>query len=104
LTLFKNLRSESLAADPAGFFKEILDWNLTEYQRELVELFDAKQFIAARWSRQSGKSTTVSGLVLRFARYHDDVCVAVVGPSWRQTKLNIRRIGSFVRRLGDPEN
>jgi phage FluMu gp28-like protein len=99
----QELKIESLAADPSGFFKEVLDWNLTEYQRELVKLFDAKQFIAARWSRQSGKSTTVSGLVLRFARYHDDVCVAVVGPSWRQTKLNIRRIGSFVRKLGDPK-
>ena len=93
---------EQLKFKPVKFFREILDWRLTDYQQELVKLFDVNQFIAARWSRQSGKSTTVSGLVLRFARYHADVYVAVVGPSWRQTKLNIRRIGSFVRKLGDP--
>ncbi len=92
---------EQLKSKPVKFFKEILDWNLTDYQQELVKLFDDNQFIAARWSRQSGKSTTCSGLVLKFACYTPDVYVAVVGPSWRQTKLNIRRVGSFVRRLGD---
>jgi hypothetical protein len=93
---------EELKSEPVKFFKEILDWKLTDYEEELVELFDENQFIAARWSRQSGKSTTVSGLVLRFARYNDDMYVAVVGPSWRQTKLNIRRVGSFTRKLNDP--
>ena len=93
---------EELKSEPVKFFEEILDWKLTDYQQELVKLFDANQFIAARWSRQSGKSTTVSGLCLRFACYLPDVYVAVIGPSWRQTKLNIRRVGSFVRRLGDP--
>ncbi|MEM2108143.1 MAG: terminase family protein [Candidatus Bathyarchaeia archaeon] len=88
-------------ADPVAFFREVLGWELTEYQKEAVRLFDGNQFLALRWSRQSGKSTTCSGLLLRFALYNPDCYIAVVGPSWRQTKLNIRRIGSFVHRLGD---
>ncbi|MCW4048067.1 MAG: terminase family protein [Candidatus Bathyarchaeota archaeon] len=90
-------------SDPEAFFREVLDWQLTEYQREAVRLFDGNQFLALRWSRQSGKSTTCAGLLLRFALYHPDCYIAVVGPSWRQTKLNVRRIGSFVHRLGDPQ-
>lgn len=92
---------EAVRLDAAEFFRVILKWELTDYQREAVELFDKSQFIALRWSRQSGKSTTVAGLLLRYALYHADSYIAVVGPSWRQTKLNVRRIGSFVHRLGD---
>ncbi|MEM2107955.1 MAG: terminase family protein [Candidatus Bathyarchaeia archaeon] len=93
---------EQVKDDPVLFFREVLGWELTEYQKEAVRLFDQNQFIVLRWSRQSGKSTTCAGLLLRFALYHPDCHIAVVGPSWRQTKLNIRRIGNFVHRLGDP--
>ena len=47
----------------------------------------------------SGKSWTVSALLLNYALTHPDSYIAVVGPSWRQTKLNIRRIAYFLQRI-----
>jgi phage FluMu gp28-like protein len=55
--------------------------------------------VAARWCRQSGKSWIASGLLLDDAVNNNDWYIAVVGPSWRQTKLNIRRISMFQRKL-----
>lgn len=72
------------------------------YQTELIDLFEKNQFLAARWCRQSGKSFTVSALLLNYALNHDDSYIAIMGPSWRQTKLNIRRISYFLRKLNDP--
>ena len=67
------------------------------YQDELIELYKQFQFVAARWCRQSGKSWIASGLLLTDALAKDDSHLAVVGPSWRQTKLNIRRISACLR-------
>jgi len=57
------------------------------------------QFVAACWSRQSGKSQMIAALLLHYALKHRDSYLAVVGPSWRQTKLIIRRINFFLRKL-----
>jgi len=90
---------EDLRSDPVEFFRQVLGFEPTEYQRELIRLFLENQFIAARWCRQSGKSWTISALLLNFALSHPDSYIAVVGPSWRQTKLNIRRISHFLRNI-----
>ncbi len=86
-------------ANTAGFFDRTLDFKLTKYQKELVRLFEKNQFVAARWCRQSGKSSTVSGLLLHYALTHPSVHIGVVGPSWRQTKLNLQRISRFLSKL-----
>ncbi len=70
-----------------------------KYQLDLAKSFEENQFTVARWCRQSGKSFIVSALLLKYAYEHDKSYIAIVGPSWRQTKLNIRRIGEFCRRL-----
>ena len=90
---------ETLKTDPLEFFRQVLGVEPTDYQRELIELFQKNQFIAARWSRQAGKSFTTSGLLLNYALANANFYIGVVGPSWRQTKLVIRRIGEFARRL-----
>jgi phage FluMu gp28-like protein len=41
----------------------------------------------------------ISALLLWYALTHPGSCIAVVGPSWRQTKLIIRRINGFLKRL-----
>jgi hypothetical protein len=51
------------------------------------------------WMRQTGKSFSISALLLKYALENADSYIAIVGPSWRQTKLSIRRIGNFCRRL-----
>jgi phage FluMu gp28-like protein len=93
---------EGLKREPAEFFRQILGFEPFNYQAELIELFEKNQFLAARWCRQSGKSWTISALLLNYALNHDDSYIGVVGPSWRQTKLNIRRISYFLRKLNDP--
>ena len=90
---------ETLKTDPLEFFRQVLGVEPTDYQKELIELFQKNQFIAARWSRQSGKSFTTSGILLNYALANANIYIGVVGPSWRQTKLVIRRIGDFARRL-----
>jgi hypothetical protein len=52
---------ETLKTDPLEFFRQVLGVEPTDYQKELIELFQKNQFVAARWSRQSGKSFTTSG-------------------------------------------
>lgn len=90
---------ESLKTDPLEFFRQILGFEPTDYQKEIIELFQKNQFVAARWSRQSGKSFTASALLLNYALAHPEAYIGVVGPSWRQTKRIISRIGTFARRL-----
>ncbi|HLE74911.1 MAG TPA: terminase family protein [Candidatus Bathyarchaeia archaeon] len=90
---------EELKTNPVEFFRQILGFEPTVYEKELIELFQENQFLAARWCRQSGKSWTISALLLNYALIQPDAYIGVVGPSWRQTKLNIRRISYFVRRL-----
>jgi len=83
--------------DPVRFFREILGFQPFSYQIELAELFTKNQFLAARWNRQSGKSHIVAALLLHYALTHPGSYIGVVGPSWRQTKLVIRRVNSFLR-------
>jgi len=92
-------RVETLKTDPLEFFHQVLHVEPTDYQKKLVELSQKNQFVAARWSRQSGKSLTTSGMLLNYALVNANVYVGVVGPSWRQTKLVIRRIRDFERTL-----
>jgi phage FluMu gp28-like protein len=94
---------EELKGDAAEFFEQILGFKPFKYQTDLIKLFDSNQFLAARWCRQSGKSWTISALLLNYALNNRDSYIAVVGPSWRQTKLNIRRIGYFLRKLPNQE-
>ncbi|NLF87395.1 hypothetical protein GX563_01070 [Candidatus Bathyarchaeota archaeon] len=69
------------------------------YQREFIDIFENNPFTAARWCRQSGKTATISALLLRYAVTHPDAAIGVVGPSWRQTKRIIARIAAFTHKL-----
>jgi phage FluMu gp28-like protein len=90
---------EGLKGDVKGFFEQVFGFTPYQYQLELADLFEKNQFTAVRWCRQSGKSFSVSALLLKYAWEHPDSYIAIVGPSWRQTKLNIRRMGGFCRKL-----
>jgi hypothetical protein len=88
-----------LSGDPVEFFRQIVGFEPTSYQKDFIKLFVDNQFTAGRWCRQSGKSWIMAALLLWFALTHADSYIALVGPSWRQTKLNIRRVTYFLRRL-----
>ena len=100
--LVDKIREENavgLSEDPVEFFRQIVGFEPTSYQRDFITLFVENQFTAGRWCRQSGKSWIMAALLLWYALTHVDSYIALVGPSWRQTKLNIRRISYFLRRL-----
>jgi len=97
--LIEKKQTELLAEDYTEFCRQQLGFEPFSYQKELIKLYEENQFVAARWCRQSGKSWIASGLLLDDAVNNDDWYLAVVGPSWRQTKLNIRRISMFEKRL-----
>jgi len=84
---------------PINFCIYVLGFKPTKYQEDLAEKFMKHQFIAARWCRQSGKSHMISALLLWYALTHPNSYIAVVGPSWRQTKLIVRRINGFLSKL-----
>jgi hypothetical protein len=94
-----NARVEALKGDKEAFLKEICHLKPFSYQLELARLYRENQFLAIRWPRQTGKSTFIGGLLLQDAYENNDLNIGFVGPSWRQTKLNLRRVGGFCRNL-----
>lgn len=90
---------EEFSRDPNIFFDKILKVKLYSYQKEFAEIFENNQFTAARWCRQSGKSQTISALLLKYAVTHPNAAIGIVGPAWRQTKRIIARIAALARRL-----
>jgi len=91
--------AQKLSEHPVQFFRQVVGFEPTAYQIEFIKLFQENQFLASRWCRQSGKSWIVSALLLWYAVTHSDSYIAIVGPSWRQAKLIVRRISYFVRNL-----
>lgn len=92
-------RAQKLSRDPVEFFRQVVGFEPTAYQREFIKLFLKFQFIALRWCRQSGKSWIVAAVLLWYAVTHPDSYIAVVAPSLRQAKFIIRRITYFLKRL-----
>jgi phage FluMu gp28-like protein len=96
---FSEAQSIEISPEPLVFCKETLGFAPTTYQTELINQFQTNQFIAARWARQSGKSHTISALLLHYALRNPNTNIAIVGPSWRQTKLIIKNINGFLGKL-----
>jgi phage FluMu gp28-like protein len=92
-------KAQKLSEDPVNFFSQLVGFQPTNYQADFIKLFQENQFVAARWCRQSGKSWIISALLLWYAITNPDSYIAVVGPSWRQTRLIIRRITFFLRKV-----
>jgi phage FluMu gp28-like protein len=100
--LEKKLQAQTeikVPSDVAKFCSQFLGFNLNSYEFDLAKKFAENQFVAVRWCRQSGKSFTVSVLLLHYALTNPNSYIAVVGPSWRQTKLIVRRINGFLTKL-----
>jgi hypothetical protein len=92
-------KTRELSDNPAEFFEQTLGFKPYGYQKEFAEIFENNQFTAARWCRQSGKTQTISALLLKYAVKNPNVAIGIVGPSWRQTKRIIARIAAYSRML-----
>jgi Phage terminase-like protein, large subunit len=88
-----------VSKDTLKFLAQYCKLNPYWYVLELVHNYEHFQFNAVRWPRQTGKSTCIGALYLADAWNNPDLNIGFVGPSWRQTKLNIRRVASFCRNL-----
>jgi hypothetical protein len=77
------------------FCEEALGFEPTKYQAEF--LLETAQFQAQCWCRQSGKDYSASSKLLWVAVENDGGQYAVVGPSFRQSKLVIRKINNFLQ-------
>jgi phage FluMu gp28-like protein len=89
--------SPTVPDDPIQFCVEVLEFTPTDYQARFLQ--DMGQFIALRWSRQSGKTFTVAALILWLALRQANALILVVAPSFRQSKAVIRKIAAFVPKL-----
>jgi len=78
-----------------AFCEEALGFEPTKYQAKF--LLDMEQFEAQCWCRQSGKDHTSSAKLFWFAVENEGAQYAVVGPSFRQSKLVIRKINNFLQ-------
>lgn len=83
--------------DPVEFCKDVLRFKPTDYQEKFLR--DPSQFIALRWSRQSGKSFIVSARLLWAAVVNYGVSLAIVSPSYRQSKLVLRKVAAWIALL-----
>jgi len=88
-----------LSSDPITFFEQVVGFKPTEYQVDLAKRFVENQFVAMRWSRQSGKSWISAALLLNYALTHPGIHIGIVAPGWRQSKAVIRRIQYFLQKL-----
>jgi len=78
-----------------AFCEKALGFEPTEYQARFLE--ETAQFQAQCWCRQSGKDHAASSKLLWFAVENEGSQLAVVGPSFRQSKLVIRKINNFLQ-------
>lgn len=84
---------------PVAFCKEALGFESTKYQVEFLNATKENQFIILVWCRQSGKSYIVAAFLFWICVLNDCFQVGIVGPSFRQSKLIIRKINAFIQKL-----
>lgn len=92
-------KKRQVPTDFPTFCENWLGLKLTDYQREGAEFIKKNDSTALRWSRQSGKTHMISAWLLHYGLIHPGAQVAIVGPSWRQTKIPIRKINGFLPKL-----
>jgi hypothetical protein len=83
--------------DAVEFCQKLLAFEPTEYQVKLLR--SNRQFIAARFCRQSGKTYTITARILHKLLRNPGSWWAGFGPSFRQSKQIIRKMTTFLLKL-----
>src|SRR5713101_816829 len=86
-----------IPTDPVEFCKTLLGFQPTPYQERFLR--DTGQFIALRWSRQSGKSYIVAARMTWQAVTNNGIHIAIVAPSYRQSRFVLRKVIAMTRLL-----
>jgi intein/homing endonuclease len=99
--------AEKCAKDPIYFIKNMLNLNLTNAQKKIIESIEVYPTTVGLFSRQSGKSTAVAayivwrlmfgkGVIINKARTPEDILVAA--PSLPQAKIIYDKVKSHMMR------
>ncbi len=80
----KKTEVDKVKGDTAKFLQDVCKLKAFWYQLELAKLYKDNQFLAVRWPRQTGKSTSIGALLLQDAYENPDLYIGFIGPSWRQ--------------------
>ncbi len=83
------LQVKSETGDISKFLIDYCKLKPYKHTLEIAKIYQEHQFIALRLPRQTGKSTTTGALILQDAWEHPELYIEFIGPSWRQTKLNL---------------
>lgn len=88
-------RAPIWVADPVIFSREACNFFLHWYQERFVR--DNGYFIAASWSRQIGKTTSVAIKAIWHAFTKPNACVVIIAPGKRQAQIMYRKIAQIIR-------
>jgi len=98
---------------PVAFFEDILKYNLSDQQKEMVtEMAKPETRLAVKSSTGTGKTFSVSGMILHQLLTEPDIKMIATAPSAGQLKRGIkseiikqyRRLPPFLKDLIDPKN
>jgi len=85
---------EEAFRNAAVFAEAFFSFKPTAYQARLLQ--DDSKRIAVRWSRQSGKTTTIALRAIWYAVTHKKTLTLIVAPSLRQSMIMSDRISDFL--------
>jgi len=88
---------EKVFQDAALFVETFFRFKPTQYQADLLR--DESKRIVVRWSRQSGKTTTIALRAIWYALCHKKTLTLIVAPSLRQSMIMSDRISDFLGTL-----
>jgi phage terminase large subunit-like protein len=79
------------------FAETFFNFKPTQYQANLLR--DENKRIVVRWSRQSGKTTTIALRAIWYALSHSKTLTLIIAPSLRQSMIMSDRITDFLSSL-----
>jgi hypothetical protein len=72
--------------------KGLINFNLYDYQKDIVELSIEERFVICKMPRQCGKTTTLVGIMLWYVLFHDNYNVAILAHKMQQAREILSRI------------
>lgn len=72
--------------------KGLINFNLYDYQKDIVNLSVQERFVICKMPRQCGKTTTLVGIMLWYVLFHDRYSVAILAHKLAQAREILSRI------------
>ena len=70
----------------------LVNFNLYDYQKDIVNLSVAERFVICKMPRQCGKTTTLVGIMLWYVLFHETYSVAILAHKLAQAREILSRI------------